>query len=119
MKNLVNKELIKSGLKTVGGIVKTGCDLAVPFIVYSLFNGGGKRIIDKIEENKIVKYDDVIKAIIDSDMMSSYQKDAMALVKRNEDPAYYKTIVHIVKSNAMSSNKIDMIKVLNGENQGE
>lgn len=55
-------------------------------------------------------YSGAIKAIMSSDMMSSYKQDAIEAVLKDQDEVYYKSVIDIVNSNMLSSYKIDTIR---------
>lgn len=55
-------------------------------------------------------YSGAIKAIMSSDMMSSYKQDAIEAVLKDQDDVYYESIIEVVNSNMLSSYKIDTIR---------
>ena len=54
-------------------------------------------------------------SIMNSDMMSSYQQEAIQALKTDGSVDYYKAVIHIVYSSAMSSYKVSMIKDLSSK----
>ena len=55
-------------------------------------------------------YSGAIKAIMCSDMMSSYKQDAIEAVLKDQDEVYYESVIEVVNSNMLSSYKIDTIR---------
>lgn len=103
----------KVGWSIVKGIAEQLCEVGAYVLVYAvsskvmtdIFNG------DSFER---VGYDDAVYAIMHSNMYSHDKSDAVAVLKRNENSAFYKAIVHIAKnSGTYSHDKLDMIQELN------
>lgn len=58
-------------------------------------------------------YGGAIKAIMDSDMLSSYKKVAVDVLLKNQDEEYYKAVIEVVNSNMFDSYKVETIKKIN------
>ena len=57
-------------------------------------------------------YGGAINAIMNSDMLDSYKKDAVEAVQKDRDEGYYKAVIDIVNSNMLTSYKLETIKKL-------
>lgn len=68
--------------------------------------GAVKRLTAKAD------YSGAIKAIMNSDMLGSYKKDAVDAVKKDQDADYYKSVIEVVNSNMLGSYKVETIKKL-------
>lgn len=55
-------------------------------------------------------YSGAIKAIMNSDMLGSYQKDAIDALQKDRDEVYYKSVIEVVNSNMLGSYKVETIK---------
>lgn len=55
-------------------------------------------------------YSGAIKAIMNSDMLGSYKKDAVEAVQKDRDEDYYKSVIEVVNSNMLGSYKVETIK---------
>ena len=55
-------------------------------------------------------YSGAIKAIMNSDMLGSYKKDAVEAVQKDRDEYYYKSVIEVVNSNMLGSYKVETIK---------
>ena len=55
-------------------------------------------------------YSGAIKAIMNSDMLDSYKKDAVEVIQNNQSEEYYKSVIEIINSNMLDSYKLDTIK---------
>lgn len=67
-------------------------------------------LLDAIRYCGDVGYDDAIKAITNSNMMSSYKTEAITILKREQTSEYYRAVISTVNSNMMSSYKIDAMR---------
>lgn len=75
-------------------------------------------IVNKQTEcrNLTAGYDDVVSAIMHSDMLSSDKCDVVSVVRRNGDAELYRALIHIINDHSLlSSYKKDMIKQLCGK----
>ena len=60
-------------------------------------------------------YGGAVKAIMNSDMLSSYKQEAIKALKTDGSIDYYKAVIHVVYSSAMSSYKVNMIQDLSSK----
>ena len=109
---VLQSEGFKNGMKEAANWVKNGCAIAVPILVMSIVDSSAKRVSNKIHFERKVGYDDAVKAILDSSMLSSYKREAVALLNKNDDSDYYKAVVYAINSSLLSGDKIEMIKNL-------
>ena len=59
-------------------------------------------------------YSGAIKAITNSDMLGSYQRDAVEAVQKDRDEDYYKSVIEVANSNMLGSYKVETIKKISG-----
>lgn len=97
----------------VKSIAEQLCEVGGYVLVYTV----SSKVMSDILNNdsfERVGYDDAVYAIMHSSMYSHDKSDAVAALKRNENSAFYKAIVHIAKnSGTYSHDKLSMIKELN------
>jgi methenyltetrahydromethanopterin cyclohydrolase len=101
----INKEQVGKIIVGVGKVTIYGLSclaLIAPHVENSV--GAMKRLTAK------ANYSGAIRAILNSDMLGSYMKEAVEVVQKDRDEDYYKSIIEIVESNMLGSYKIDMIK---------
>lgn len=55
-------------------------------------------------------YSGAIKAIMNSDMLGSYKKDAVEAVQKDRDVDYYASVIEVVNSNMLGSYKVETIR---------
>lgn len=55
-------------------------------------------------------YNGAVKAIMNSDMLGSYKKEAVEAVKKDKDTEYYKSVIEVVNSNMLGSYRVETIK---------
>ena len=55
-------------------------------------------------------YGGAIKAIMESDMLGSYQRDAVEAVRKDRGEEYYKAVIEIANSDMLGSYKVETIK---------
>ena len=55
-------------------------------------------------------YSGAIKAIMDSNMLNSYKKEAVDVLLKNQDEDYYKAVIEVINSNMLDSYKVETIK---------
>ncbi|MBO5319007.1 MAG: hypothetical protein J6B01_04870 [Ruminococcus sp.] len=77
-----------------------------------------KGLANKNRAERVIGYDDAIKAIMYSSSYDSFKREATSLVKFGQSPEYYGAIIRVVHSSMFSSSKIKAIKSIN-ENVGE
>lgn len=112
-----NQALSKERLYAIGNVVKEYSKVLGPVIGYVLYSNRGA-IADVLEELRYsgnVNYNDAVKVIMNSNMLTSYKTDIMKILKKNESSEYYKTIINVVKSDVLSSYKVEMISEINKE----
>lgn len=107
-------------LNAIGKYAKKGCELTAKGIIAVLSFMTVKDALDMmtysgdIEDDvrcrHYVGYGDAIGAIMNSNMMSSYKKQAVALVPDSGSEELYRAIISIVKSNMMESYKVESIE---------
>jgi hypothetical protein len=102
-KEQVGKIVVGTGKAVVFGL--SCLALVIPHVENSI--SAVKRLTAKAD------YGGAIKAIMNSDMMSSYKQDAVEAVLKGQDEAYYESIIEVINSNMLSSYKIDAIKKIN------
>ena len=88
----------------VGKILVYGASMVLP---YAISESALKKLNDLT-----IGYDTVIKAVMDSSMLSSQKSEVLPVVKPNETKEYYKAIIYVLESNILSSDKVKMIKDL-------
>lgn len=99
----VNKE-------TVGKIAKKGCAVVLYGIAAVLPYISVKDTINVIRYSGNVGYGDVVDVIMNSDMLSSYRKEAIEVLPKDGDSELYKSIIAVVQSDMMSSYRVETIK---------
>lgn len=113
----IKKILSKERLSAIGNAVKECSRVLLPVIGCAIYSQRGAIInaLDGLRYSGEVGYDDAAKVIMDSDMMSSYKTAVFKLLRTGEDSEYYKAIIHVVKSDALSSHKVEMITEINNQ----
>lgn len=113
----IKQVLSKERLSAIGNVVKECSKVLLPVIGCAIYSQRGA-IINALEELQYsgdVGYDDAAKVIMDCNIMSSYKTDIFKLLKTGEDSEYYKAIIHVVKSDMLSSYKVEMITEINNK----
>ena len=112
-KRTVGKEV----LTKVGYIVKEYSKVVLPALGYAIFSQRGKLVglLEELQYSGNVTYNDAVRVIMDSDMLTSYKTDIVKILKRNETSDYYKAVIHTVKSDILSIYKVDIIEELNAK----
>lgn len=106
----------KINFDTVGKCVKKGCELAAYGFMTVMTVMATKDAVDMMNRSVDmtyignVRYSDVFSAIMSSDMMSSYKKEAASLLPKDGDSELYKAVIHVLRSDMMSSSKLETIK---------
>lgn len=88
-------------------IVGYGLALVLPHVVAGCISS----TTDKLTAD----YGGAVKAIMNSDMLSSYKQEAIKALKNDGSIDYYKAVIHVVYSSALSSYKVDMIQDLSSK----
>ena len=110
--NRIKKVLTKERLNKIVENGKKGLDIAVPIIGgLLLFSRTMTNELDSVRYNYgNMKYDDAVKAIMKSSMWSNDKSKAVALLKTDCDPSFYKAIVNIANSSMWSNDKLKTIQ---------
>ena len=119
----VNAEAVKTigakVFKSIGGFAKGSLEIAIPIIGVMIMNSSMSDVIDEVRYRGNVKYDDVVSAIVKSNMLSSDRVKMISELKSDGNSDYYKAVISIVKSNMLSSSKLEAIRGLNNYNKDE
>lgn len=99
-KEQVGKIIVGTGKVLVCGL--SCLALIVPHVENSI--DAVKRLTAKAD------YSGAIQAIMSSDMMSSYKKEAVEVIQKDRDADYYKSVIEVINSNMLSSYKIETLK---------
>lgn len=95
---------------TVANIVKGLKGVIIPVVGVILSSITISDLLNAVRYCGNVGYDDAVKAIMNSNMMSSYKTKAVSAVKRDGTPDYYRAVISTVNSDMMSNYKIDVIR---------
>lgn len=101
----INKEQVCKIIVGTGKVIICGLSslaLIAPHIEKSV--GAVKRLTVKAD------YSGAIEAIMNSDMLGSYKRDAAEAVQKDKDASYYKSVIEVVNSNMLGSYKVETIK---------
>lgn len=60
-------------------------------------------------------YSGAVEAIVKSDMLSSYQQEAIEALKTDGSIDYYKAVIQVAGSSSLSSYKVNMIRSLSNK----
>ena len=103
---------IKIGKEQVGKIILgTGKVLVCGLSCLALIAPHVENGIDAVKRLTVkADYSGAIKAIMNSDMLGSYQKDAINALQKDRDEVYYKSVIEVVNSNMLGSYKVETIK---------
>lgn len=99
-KEQVGKIIVGTGKAIICGL--SCLALIAPHVESSI--GAVKRLTAEAD------YSGAIKAIINSNMLSSYKQDAIEAVQKDRDAAYYKSVIEVVNSSMLGSYKVETIK---------
>lgn len=117
IKNILANEKVKKGINVVKYVTKKGFETAIPIlevvIVKTLLSDNKTTVVRYYGE---VKYDDAIKAIMESGMFSSDKTKAIETLKMDGTSELYSGVINIVNSNMFSSDKLKSIKHMNETN---
>ena len=97
-------------MDTIGKFAKGVCNILVSGAILVL---SCKALNMNVEQHETGYYDAVEVIMNNRSMFSSSKKELIGLLKRDETSEYYKTVISIVESNSFSSEKVEMIKLLN------
>ena len=88
--------------KKVGNVAVSVFELA---LIYGFLLPSPQRKADVI-----ANYSGAVKAILNSDMLDSYKRDVMGMLKTDGNADYYETIISIANSDMLDSYKKEMIE---------
>lgn len=97
--------------KTVGKYTKA-LGKGIAYGALLAFVGGTKITVKQTYSVGPVGYYDAVNSIMESDMLDSYKREIVEMIKPDCDSEYYKTIVSVIKSDMLDSYKRDTIKTL-------
>ena len=113
MKFNINKE-------KVGQIVKTGSNLLVFGLMFVSPYIGRKEIVDTVRYSCNVKYSDAVEVVLQSTMFSGDKTKAIAMIPKDKDSDFYKSVIAVMKSNLFSGDKLKMLnKICEDLEEGE
>ena len=101
----IDKEQIGKVIVGTGKVLVFGLSclaLIVPHVENSI--SAVKRMTAKAD------YGEAIRAIMNSDMLGSHQRDSVEAVQKNRDESYYKAVIEIANSDMLGSHKVETIK---------
>lgn len=101
----INKEQVGKIIVGAGKVVVCGLSclaLIAPHVENSV--NAVKRLTAKAD------YSGAIGAIMNSNMLSSYKRDAVEAVQKDRDADYYKSVIEVVNSDMLGSYKLETIK---------
>lgn len=102
-------------------VCKKVCDFAsttfVLGLTYSLMFPSSRKKADATTNYDYLpaNYSKAVEAIVESNMLDSYKRDVMEMLKRDGDSDYYKAVISIVNSDMLDSYKRDMIETMSEE----
>jgi hypothetical protein len=96
--------------ETVGKIAKGVARLAVCTLAVAMTTLSKKESTTIMYCNDDVEYDDVVSAIMKSDMLSSYKVKAVSMVPKDKTGSLYAAMIQVIKSDMLSSNKIEALE---------
>lgn len=104
------KEIVtKERLNAVGNFVRESSKVVIPIMGYAVFSGAGHELLNKIRYSGKIKYDDAVKAITNSNMMSSDKTKVLVSLKKDGDSEFYRAVINTVTSTMFSSDKVETI----------
>lgn len=96
-------------MKAIGDATKIGISIVISVALVEMANKA-YYLVEPVFYHGDAIYDDVVRAIMNSNMYSSYKTEALEIIKRDRDSTYYKTAMHILRSNMYDSYKIDALR---------
>lgn len=95
--------MIKNGLKAVGSFAKDVLEVVSPFVIAGVLFG-------KPTENKsIIKYNDVIKVVMNSSLWSADKTKVVEALPMDGSPELYKAVIYVINSTLWSEDKVKLI----------
>lgn len=101
----IDKEQVGKIIMGTGKVIICGLSslaLIAPHVEKGV--GAMKRLMVKAD------YGGAVEAIMNSDMLGSYKRDAVEAVQKDKDAGYYKSVIEVVNSNMLGSYKVETIK---------
>lgn len=95
---------------TVSNVAKSLNGVIVPVLGVVLSSITISDLLNAVRYCGNVGYDDAVKVIMNSNMMSSYKIEAISELKHDNTPDYYRAVISTVNSDMMSSYKVDAIR---------
>lgn len=105
IKNIITKEQ----LCAVGNFIKESSRIVIPIVGCAIFSETGRELLEKIRYSGNMKYDDAVKAITNSNMMSSDKAKVLTSLKKDGDSEFYKGVINTVTSSMFSSDKVETV----------
>ena len=103
---------LKVTKETVGKIVNTGCKAVLYGLAIVLPYATEKNMTAMKYYIGTANYSDAVGVIMSSSMFSSDKNKVIEILKRDENPEYYKSVIQVVNSTMFSGDKIKAIKML-------
>lgn len=106
IKDIVTKERVD----TIIEIGRKGLNYAIPILGVVLFSSTAVEKLDVMRYNTgAVKYDDAVRAIMRSSMFSEDKSKAVAVLRTDANPDFYRAVIDIVNSPMWSEDKLKTI----------
>lgn len=103
-----NLKITKEGLATAA---KATCNVAATLAVFVLPNVSSvKNVIDEVRYYGKASYSDAINVILNSKMYSNDKTEVAAMIPKDKDADFYKSIINAARSNLYSGDKVMVIK---------
>lgn len=96
--------------KTVMTIAKGLKGVVVPVLGVVLSSITISDLLSAVRYSGNVGYDDAVKVIMNSNMLSSYKTEAISALDKDGTSDYYRAVISTVNSDMMSSYKVDAIR---------
>lgn len=107
IKNFVTKERVDAVVE----MGRKGLNYAIPILGVVLFSGTAANKLDVLRYNTgTVKYDDAVRAIMNSSMWSENKSKAVSMLRVDGGSDFYKAIIDVVKSSMWSEDKLKTIE---------
>ena len=100
---------------TLANIAKSLKGVIIPVVGVVLSSITVSDLLNAVRYCGNVGYDDAVRAIMSSNMMSSYKTEAISVLKHEGTSDYYRAVISTVNSDMMSSYKVDAIRNMSKE----
>ena len=107
----LSKEVIGNIAKGAGKVIVYAVAIGLPYV-------SKRDLKDVFNTNKIVEYDDVISAIMNSSMLSSDKVKAVNIVTHG-NPHLHRAAIQVVDSSMLTSDKLKVIERIYSEEQSQ